>query len=212
MTQDQAVYSLHFALAKPLEWAAVGAAAAGLGAAFYGAWRAQIGQPRDMATIVGRWDDAAAAAGADAFLRGVLPELRRLDSAVMRPLLRPTTGAPPSRQGNYAFRRFTTPEADLPEFLDLCAAAWPGFEAAYDSQVIGLWRFDAAPGPGLVETLLLTRRPDLAMWERSKLPQGAAEATVRAALSRRYDLCLDTHVVTTTLLSAADRSDDARWT
>ena len=65
MTQDQAVYSLHFAMAKPLESAAVGAAAAGLGAAFYGAWRAQIGQPRDMATIVARWDDAAAAAGAE---------------------------------------------------------------------------------------------------------------------------------------------------
>ena len=32
-----------------------------------------------------------------------------------------------------------------------------------------------------VGSLLLTRRPDLAMWERSKIPQGAAESAVRDA-------------------------------
>ena len=50
------------------------------------------------------------------------------------------------------------------------------------------------------------------MWERSKLPQGAAETAVRDALSRRYDLCDWTAVSTATLLTATDAEDTARWT
>src|SRR3712207_9216515 len=96
-------------------------------------------------------------------------------------------------QCNYAFRLFVTPEEDWREFLDLCAQAWPGFEAAYDSQVIGLWRCSGdstegesdeptgAVAASSIRSLLLTRTPDLAMWERSKLPQGSAEAAVRDA-------------------------------
>ncbi len=89
------------------------------------------------------------------------------------------------------------------------------------SQVAGLGDFD----PGIsgdepllmweslyrVRSLLLTRRPSLAMWERSKLPEGAAEAEVRRKLSRRYDLCDWTVVYTTTLLTATDAEDTARW-
>ena len=134
-----------------------------------------------------------------------------------------TDSAPPTRQGNYAFRWFATPEPHWPEFLDLCTAAWPGFEAAYDSQVIGLWRAtgdhtgpadDEVTGAGLsgIHSLLLTRRPNLAMWERSKLPASAAETLVRDKLSRRYDLCDWTVVSTSTLLTATDRQDTARWT
>ena len=103
------------------------------------------------------------------------------------------------------------PQQHWEEFLSLCAAAWPGFESAYDSQVIGLWRC-IKDKPGRVRALLLTRRPDLAMWERSKIPSGAAENDVRNQLSRRYDLCDDTRVYTSTLLTATDRTDDARWT
>ncbi|MBU2531314.1 MAG: hypothetical protein KKB37_01130, partial [Alphaproteobacteria bacterium] len=128
----------------------------------------------------------------------------------MRPTLRPTDPTPPRRQGNYAFRFFETPAENWDEFLSLCAAAWPGFESAYDSQVIGLWEFEGARA-GMRDTLLITRRPDLAMWERSKLPTGDAEAEVRRQLSRRYDLSDATYVFTTTLLTAADARDDARW-
>ncbi|MGK3893894.1 hypothetical protein, partial [Enterococcus faecium] len=63
---------------------------------------------------------------------------------------------------------------------------------------------DEANGAGLqggVRSLLLTRRPDLAMWERSKLPADEKEAKVRDALSRRYDLCDWTVVSTATLLT-----------
>jgi hypothetical protein len=87
----------------------------------------------------------------------------------------------------------------------------PGFEAAYqDSQIIGLWRYDDH-ADGLIDSVMLTRRPDLAAWERTKLPQGARESEVRRTLSRRYDLCDATYVHTTTLLTASDRADDARW-
>ena len=78
-------------------------------------------------------------------------------------------------------------------------------------QVVALWRFIDGPDDS-VGSLLLTRRPDLSMWERSKLPQGEAEAEVRRKLSRRYDLCDWTVVYTTTLLTATDREDKARWT
>jgi hypothetical protein len=130
---------------------------------------------------------------------------------LMVPTLRPETAAPPRRQGNYAFRWFVTPVPHWDEFLDLCAGAWPGFEAAYDSQVVGLWRCLEDDGHAY-RSLLLTRRPDLAMWERSKLPVGEAEAEVRRKLNRRYELCDWTCVYTTTLLTADDREDTARWT
>ena len=61
-------------------------------------------------------------------------------------------------------------------------------------------------------SLLMTRRPSLAMWERSKIPEGDAEAEVRRKLSRRYDICDWTCVYTTTLLTAADTQDEVRWT
>jgi len=124
---------------------------------------------------------------------------------------------PPRRQGNFAFRWFETPAEHWPEFLELCEGAWPGFESSYDSQVIGLWRLESGgdSDPELedapVRSLLLTRRPDLAMWERSKLPANEAEAEVRRKLSRRYDLCDWTTVYTTTLLTAEDKADEARW-
>ena len=169
------------------------------------------------------WSVPVSAAEAEAALIGTTADVQAVTSQAMTPTLRPTDTQPPVHQGNYAFRWFVTPEQDWPEFLELCAQAWPGFEAAYDSQVIGLWRCsgdstgrqgDEATGivnAGSIRSLLLTRRPNLAMWERSKLPQGSAEAAVRDALSRRYDLCTWTVVYTTTLLTAMDVADRARW-
>jgi hypothetical protein len=219
------LYMHHRITAAPRRWQEVAARLAGNaakleGGTLYGLWRSQIGRPRDEITAITAWT----APPAPAALTAGIADIEAETALPMAPTLRPQGAEPPRRQGNYAFRWFLTPEADWPEFLDLCAWAWPGFEAAYDSQVIGLWRVTAEPagrtaddpaGPpanGQVRSLLLTRRPDLAMWERSKLPQGAAESTVRDSLSRRYDLCTWTAVATTTLLTATDSQDTARWT
>jgi hypothetical protein len=137
--------------------------------------------------------------------------IRQHEQERMLPTLRPTATDAPRRQGSYAFRWFKTHKGHWQEFLDLCATAWPGFEAAYDSQIIGLWRSLQDEGD-LRCSLLLTRRPNLAMWERSKIPEGDDEAEVRRKLSRRYDLCDWTCVYTTTLLTAEDRDDLVRWT
>lgn len=207
--------------AAPTRWQALGDAVADRfsdasddGGALYGIWRSQIGRPRDELTIVTTWADAAQAnAGFSKRIEG-LETTAPLDGVIMQPTLRPTDTTPPQRQGNYAFRWFVTPPEHWEEFLELCAGGWPGFEAAYDSQVIGLWRVidHEAKASAPIQSLLLTRRPDLAMWERSKLPQSDEEAEVRRKLSRRYDLCLDTVVYTSTLLTATDHKDTARWT
>jgi hypothetical protein len=215
-------YLLHTIHARPRAWleAAPGLAGAAqdrlgpAGGALFGIWRSQIGRPRDEVTAITSWRDDVAAdaavAAAEDWLAGHA-SIEAHESRVMSPTLRPKNATPPERQGNYAFRYFTTPQQNFEEFLALCEAAWPGFEAAYDSQVIGLWRFSDATAEGAIDTLLLTRRPDLAMWERSKLPADAAEQAVRDKLSRRYDLCDATWVVTTTLITARDRADEARW-
>ena len=212
------IYVHHRVTAEPRQWKALADALRITGAArlaerqgaLFGIWRSQIGRPRDELAVITVWPDEASAAEAETLLLHGQPLVRGCESERMTPTLRPSDPAPPRRQGNYAFRWFETPAGHWQEFLDLCAGAWPGFEAAYDSQVVGLWR--SLDDDGAVRrSLLMTRRPDLAMWERSKIPAGEAEAEVRRKLSRRYDLCDWTLVYTTTLLTADDREDTARW-
>ena len=213
--QETTRYMHHVVACAPRAWAGVARALVALdwsrhGGALYGIWRSQIGRPRDELTVLTVWQRDAEPAAANGLIAPV-PGVRAARAEPMCATLRPTTSTAPRRQGNYAFRWFELDALHWPEFETLCAAAWPGFEAAYDSQVVGLWRCtDAAPGR--VRALLLTRRPNLAMWERSKMPVGAAEGEVRRQLSRRYDLCDDTWVHTTTLLTADDRADEVRWT
>ncbi|MDP6690719.1 MAG: hypothetical protein QF384_14590 [Alphaproteobacteria bacterium] len=206
-------------LAAPRRWQVVSDALCTGGAerlraadgALYGVWRSQIGRPRDELTVLMLWPDGGDSAKAMELLLDGVADVADFESQAMAPTLRPEHSDPPRRQGNYAFRWFDLPMENWPEFLELCTAAWPGFESSYDSQVIGLWQcLDSTEGRR--RSLLLTRRPDLAMWERSKIPQGEEEAEVRRQLSRRYDLCDDTYVYTTTLLSAEDREDTVRWT
>lgn len=213
-------YIHHRVTVEPLQWRALADGIRGAGAeklateeaALYGIWRSQIGRPRDELAVMTVWPGAGVSAvQAQASLFEGLVAVRACVSERMVPTLRPEGPEPPRRQGNYAFRWFETPSENWDEFLDLCAGAWPGFESSYDSQVIGLWR-----GPdgddGTRRSLLMTRRPNLAMWERSKIPQGPEEAEVRRKLSRRYDLCTWTVVYTSTLLTADDREDTERWT
>lgn len=212
---DRWIYVHHAIACAPRSYAAAGRSLAALewarhGGSLYGIWRSQIGRPRDELTAITVWPEAPDSAVIAQLTRAV-GEVRQITSEPLYAALRPAEPQSPRRQGNYAFRWFELAQPNWAEFLSLCAAAWPGFESAYDSQVIGLWRC-AADAAGRVRALLLTRRPDLAMWERFKIPAGAAESEVRRQLSRRYDLCDDTWVHTTTLLTAEDRSDEVRWT
>jgi hypothetical protein len=219
MSAQRTHYLHHRIECAPLTWDAVAKAitakAPALQAAnglLYGVWRSQIGQPRDTLNAITAWDDDAKAGIAFMELLNAIDSVRAHDATAMRPTLRPLDDTPPTRQGNFAFRWFDTPRQNWPEFLSLCEQAWPGFESSYDSQVVGLWKVEDASEPQVVRSLLMTRRPDLAMWERSKIPQGPEETAVREKLSRRYDLCTSTYVYTTTLLTAEDREDKERWT
>ena len=212
-------YVHHRVTAEPHKWRSVsdeirtaGAARfATSGGALYGVWRSQIGRPRDELTVMTVWQDEGSASGAADLLCNEVAQIRDCSSDVMMATLRPDKSNPPLRQGNYAFRWFETAPTNWKEFLVLCAGAWPDFESSYDSQVIGLWRCRMDGDTGH-RSLLLTRRPDLAMWERSKIPSGEVEMEVRRKLNRRYELCDWTCVYTTTLLTATDKIDSARWT
>jgi hypothetical protein len=213
------IYVHHRITTEPLQWQAVADALKQQGAErleaangmLYGVWRSQIGRPRDELTVVTAWPDETQAAAAGRILLQGIDSVVGFESDPMKPTLRPLAPDPPRRQGNFAFRWFKVPPENMREFLDLCVAAWPGFESSYDSQVIGLWGL-LEPEDGMMRSLLLTRRPSLAMWERSKIPEGEEEQKVRRMLSRRYDLCTWTCVYTTTLLTAEDREDQVRWT
>jgi hypothetical protein len=221
MTAGANHYVHHRIDCAPRQWKAVADALDGngrraigaAGGSLYGIWRSQIGRPRDELTAITVWTDGAHTKdGIAAALHGV-SGIKSHDMQAMTPTLRPTSPAAPTRQGNFAFRWFETPAQHFDEFLALSAKGWPDFEASYDSQVIGLWRIvDGAARTDIVSSLLLTRRPDLAMWERSKIPQGDKEIAMRETFNRRYDLCDSTVVYTTTLLTARDREDTARWT
>jgi hypothetical protein len=212
------IYVYHKVTAEPRQWQVVAdqlmatgddriKAANGL---LYGIWRSQIGMPRDQLTALTVWPNNKAAAQASGALLRDVRHIRDGEAENFLPTLRPEKAIPPRRRGIYTFRWFDTPNRNWEEFLDLCAAAWPGWEPAYDSEVIGLWRRYPDDGK-MVRSLLLARRPSLATWERTKNPRTKDEIDVRKKMGRRYDLCDWTCVYTTTLLTAEDPSDNDPW-
>ena len=176
----------------------------------YGIWRSQIGLPRDVLTMISVWPDIKTASSRSDDIFSDLNFIKSYTTKFFTPTLRPKTSEQPVKQGNYAFRWFKTPEENYDKFLQLCEEAWPSFESSFDSQVIGLWRQQPVD-KGSVSTLLLTRRPDLSIWERSKIPKTMEEKATREKLSRRYDLCDHTIVYTTTLITALDAKDTVSW-
>ena len=176
----------------------------------YGIWRSQIGLPRDTITVISTWQNADIAKSESAQIHDQLELVQHSEFNIMVPTLRPKIFKPPVMQGNYAFRWFETPAENFDEFLKLSEDAWPSFESSYDSQVIGLWRLADNQNKNIL-TLLLTRRPDLSMWERSKIPRTPEEIITRQKLSQRYDLCDQTVVYTSTLLTSFDTKDNVKW-
>lgn len=104
-----------------------------------------------------------------------------IESAVERltPTVRPVDPLPPREAGVYAHRWFWLQAQDWDEFQRLSEdGVWPYFESD-GCRIIGLWR-STDPEP-LCKTLLITRYPSVAHWERTRLqssepPPGANEA------------------------------------
>ena len=213
------IYIHHRIACRPLRWLATAdairneasARIGDAGGALYGIWRSQIGLPRDTITVITAWSDTDSAIRMSDLLHDGMETVETVELDLMSPTLRPLSVEPPVRQGNFAFRWFEMLPENFEEFLELCETAWPDFESSYDSQVIGLWRVEGNDD-GPIRTLLMTRRPNLAMWERSKIPESEVEQAVRKKLNRRYDLCDWTNVYTTTLITAEDEQDETRWT
>ena len=213
------IYIHHRIACRPLQWLATAdairneasARIGDAGGALYGIWRSQIGLPRDTITVITAWSDTDSAIRMSDLLHDGMETVETVELDLMSPTLRPLSVEPPVRQGNFAFRWFEMLPNNFGEFLELCETAWPDFESSYDSQVIGLWRVEGNDD-GPIRTLLMTRRPNLAMWERSKIPESEVEQAVRKKLNRRYDLCDWTTVSTTTLITAEDEQDETRWT
>ena len=168
--------------------------------------------PRDTLTVLSLWPNAELANKTTDELFSSIRTIDSIEKNLMVPTVRPISDKSPMKQGNYAFRWFETPKQHFDEFIQLCVGAWPDFEKNYDSEIIGLWNLDNDVNSNTNTTsLLLTRRPNLAIWERSKIPVSAEEKEVRRKLSKRYDLCDWTIVHTTTLLTANDVRDEVRW-
>lgn len=116
--------------------------------------------------------------------------------ATVRPAEPRTLDAP----GVHAHRWFELADADWPEFLHLSQEAWPGFESGFGAEIVGLFR-SAEVEPPSARALLLTRYPDLATWEQSRMrgEVSSEEAEVRARFVRRHTLTRRTVVTATNL-------------
>lgn len=180
------------------------------GGILFGIWRSQIGRPRDELTVMTAWPNDDDTAATSAHMIKSIHDVCDCESERLLPTLKPETTTPPRKQGIYAFRWFDVPTENWDTFLDLCAAAWPGWEEAYASDIIGLWRHEQSDHDS-VRTLLLSRRPSLAMWERTKKPESEEEIEVRKKMGNRYDLCTWTSVYTTTLVSTAENGNSDNW-
>ena len=91
-----ATFVHHRIEATPRRWQALAARLAGRDN-LYGAWRSQIGRPRDEVQAISVWPKGTTAAAAERALVGNDADVRHVSSEAMVPTLRPTDTAPPTR-------------------------------------------------------------------------------------------------------------------
>ncbi len=178
------------------------------GGSFYALFRGQIGLASDEGIVMTVWSDIATAVQhGDGILDGS-PSVRASDVRRLVATVRPSTPVAPTEPGIYAHRWFTLREANWSEFLELSESAWPGFEASYDTRILGLWR-DLGTEPPIARTLLITRYTDLSVWERSRGGgvQTERESEVWRLFVRRHQL-VESTVVITTQLAGPTRTED----
>ena len=107
---DSSLYVHHVIACAPRSYAAAARNLCAIdwgrhGAALYGVWRSQIGRPRDEVNAMTVWTGDPDLTVMSKLIESV-SEVRHVTSEPLRATLRPTSPAPPRRQGNYAFRWF----------------------------------------------------------------------------------------------------------
>ncbi len=126
------------------------------GGTLFGVWRGQIGlEPNEGIALTACPDEESLAAGAAA-LHAVFADALESRAERLVATLRPDDPTPPLRTGVYAFRFFSLLDQHFPEFADLSARAWPGFESSFDTKICGFFR-SLVVRPPVARVLLLRR-------------------------------------------------------
>ncbi|HEY2047881.1 MAG TPA: hypothetical protein VGH03_00950 [Caulobacteraceae bacterium] len=150
-----------------------------------GLFASQLGWAASEAAVLIELDgDAAPGAASLAQGSGVTIAQRR----VMRPTLRPVSGARLASGGIWVHRTFEVRTENLEAFVTLSCEGWSDFERRFDARVFGLFEvLQPRPDPAVTELLLLTRYGSHGIWEDSRDPSTEAMQTFmrRAALTLR---------------------------
>jgi hypothetical protein len=166
------------------------------GGRLFGIWKPLIGLRFNAIVCVTEWPDAgSAAAHANSAIRGLDgTEVEQHD--LWLPTLRPAPGAIARRDPGFVTHRwYDIREGDLDRFLELSANTWANWEGTHDGAVQGLWRQQAAPGPGLIRMRLMAWYASMSAWENSRHWKGTKGAeTANQNLGARYNLTLDSSV------------------
>jgi hypothetical protein len=160
---------------------------AGGGAGVLGVFTPLLGYASNEALVL--TDDRASP---DAVLKG--SGVTAAERHRMSPTLRPHQDARPEPGGIYVHNWFEIDGDGLDEFVRLSGAAWQAFEAAFETQIYGLFAIEpttSEKAAGSRRLLLMTRYRDLGEWQRSRDPDSKAmpfflrrRGLTRASLAR----------------------------
>lgn len=170
------------------------------GGVLFGLFLPQIGLASDEAIVLSVWPAARDSDGPESPVLAGAADVVSSDRERLVATVRPMEPHPPTEPGVYAHRWFELDEKDWDEFRNLSEDAWPTFEAAFDTQIVGFWRSIDTASPS-ARVLLLTRYASLAVWEQSRMEgtQSGPELEARKRFRRRHELTRSTAVVTTRL-------------
>lgn len=181
------------------------AAVEAAGGIFYGLFTGQIGLGANEGLVMTAWTELARLEECAALATDGVEEILSYEPERFAATVRPTAPLPPKEPGVYAHRSFEIQERDWPEFVALSEGAWPAFERANDSEILGFWRSLDVEAPR-ARVRLLTRYPSLAVWELSRggRPDSKTDPQTIERFIRRHELTDATVVVTTQLARVSD--------
>lgn len=171
-----------------------------VGGTIFGLWSGLIGAGNDEGVIVSAWPDIEVLAAHGARTLGNIEGVRSAHFARLEPTSRPSMPVPVIDAGVYAHRWFSLQDQDWAEFEILSETKiWPYIESFDGCRIVGLWRNLDVSYPE-ARALLVTRYPNMATWERTRLTDVAPPAGVNP---ERY---ADAHI------AVRRRADLTNWT